>query len=146
MKTLKHQQQPSSDTCVSACIAMILNQPVSEVINDFHQEYLRGEIDVDEYLHIRGIKCVPLMSTISTMLWDRVYFLSVPSLNKLGYWHQVLGYFENDKFVLLDPNKGREDKLYYVEHDVEFTKPNEFRLKSYLYNFEVWFPDYREAA
>jgi len=142
MKIIKHQQQPTNNSCVSTCIAMILNQPVDQIIKEFHKDYLNQEINVDEYLHIRGIKCRPLMSTGSVMIWERIYFLSVPSLNVLGYWHQILGYFDNDgNFKIQDPNKGREDKLYYVEHDIEFTKYNEFRLKSYLFDFEVWFPN-----
>ena len=48
---IKHVKQPTLNTCVSACLAMILNRPVEEVIAEFHDRYYNNwEITISEYL------------------------------------------------------------------------------------------------
>ena len=137
---LKHQTQPTVNSCVSTCLAMILDVPAEQVIKEFHDPYMAQTREIDEYLHSKNIKCRPLLSVGNTILGDRIYIFSVPSLNMDAMFHQILGYYQGDNFKIADPNQGREGRRYYVPHDKLDLEDNEVHLNSYSFDYEVWYP------
>jgi hypothetical protein len=46
--SLKHQQQPTHNSCMSACIAMISGQPVNEVVAQWHDKFHSKEAWLDD--------------------------------------------------------------------------------------------------
>lgn len=92
---ITHVKQPTDDTCVSACLAMVLGVDVHQVIEDFHQQYVARELDVIDYLESKGL--VPTLMPDDYYLWDKsedrwiehpcnftepgLYFVTVNSLN-----------------------------------------------------------------
>lgn len=135
---IKHQTQPESDTCVSTCIAMILEEPAEVIITEFHDDYFAGKIEIDECLHKRGIRCKSMIAHDQSLLNNKIYFLTIPSLNHKGLFHQILmEVYEDGGYEIHDPAKGREGSLYYVNHDEEVLRPQQMRLKSWIAIFEV---------
>ena len=110
---IKHQQQPTWNSCMSACVAMILNKPVNEVIDEFHDDYRSEKIDTDEYLRLNGVDCEVLLSNAKFEAGN-IYVCSVPSLNKQAQTHAVIIDMREEFWCIYDPNQGKEDKLYYV--------------------------------
>ena len=139
---INHQIQPTWDSCVSACIAMISDRLVEEVTEEFHELYIDQKIEVDEYLHRKGIKCRPLVSVNAEFMLGRFYMLSVPSLNKDAHMHAILAYWDDDQqFRIEDPNKGKEGKRYYIEPDKEPLNDNELCMVGYSSDYEVWYSE-----
>jgi len=85
-----HQKQPTHDTCVSTCIAMLLNVPVEEVVKDFHDRYMNHEINIDDYLLQNDLEVEPLLPSYWQAEFDNIYIASVPSLNKKASLHQII--------------------------------------------------------
>ena len=154
MKTIKHQTQPTWDSCVATCIAMIIGKPATDVDKEFTEGYMSGDILTKDYLKKEGFVAVQLPSK-EVIQWGKLYMLIVPSLTKRGHLHAVLFDTRNEDKdgdyyeVLLDPNKGKEGKLYYDLHklpDGEWLKGGEFipltgdlgvQLCSYVPNYEI---------
>lgn len=117
---IEFQQQPTPNTCTSACLAMILGVPVQDVIDVFHGAYVDGDTDASKFLNEAGIDHEignPFMKVNTAGLW----LLCVPSLNIQAGNHNILylmipapesgeGFFYQ---YLFDPAKGREDRKYY---------------------------------
>ena len=110
---IEHQQQPTGSTCMSACIAMVLGEPVSDIVSDFHKSYMAEKLDADEYLRARGIELEVLL-TNAKIEAGYIYICSVPSLNLQARTHAILLDMREEYWSLYDPNQGKEGKLYYV--------------------------------
>ena len=122
------QQQPTWNSCVSACVAMILNKPVDEVVSEFHEDYYAGKLDPDEYLTKSGVNCEVLL-TNAKLEMGHIYICSVPSLNKQALTHAILIDMRDECWSLFDPNMGKEGKLYYVPNfPDEEVEGNEVKL------------------
>ncbi len=127
MRKLKHQMQPTSTSCVSTCLAMILGEPAENVIDEFHGRYV-NDFDVPEgkLLEERGYDVKYHLTCERYFESGRVYCLGVPSLNIVGGMHAVVfDYRDPDNMILLDPNEGYPDRKYYVwpkaEGDLQVT-------------------------
>lgn len=146
MIKIKHQSQPTNNTCVSACIAMLTDQDVSDVVNEFHERYWNaggsayGNKEIYKYLNARGIKlrgatCFDVMDgkLAST------YLINAPSLNYDGESHQLIYQIEVNDFLaihyLYDPAMGIENKNYYVTAYDETDDPLAVKLKSFSIDF-----------
>ena len=83
--SLKHQQQPTHNSCMSACVAMISSQPVTEVVTLWHEKFHNKEAWLDDAMdYYRGT-------------------------------HQILVAVKEGPVVeILDPAKGRDGAKYYV--------------------------------
>lgn len=97
---------------------MILGIPAEQVIDEYHEKHHAGEQNAAQYLERKGVRFEmgdPFMGVKEAGL----YLLTVPSLNLQAINHNILylmwpsekeGYFYHE---LLDPNRGREGRLYY---------------------------------
>ena len=113
---IKLVQQTLPNNCVSACIAMVTGFDIEKVTAEFHQEYCDNTA-ITEYTYLQniGYECKLLDALFRQPKEGFIYIAIVPSLNIQGGSHAVvIQYSEDDGFIIHDPNKGREGKLYYV--------------------------------
>lgn len=108
-------QQPTKDSCTSACLAMLTGLPVSEVFDKFHDKFKAGETDAYEFLDSHGYgyqaNLHPYGIGGDSDGW--AYLLSVPSLNEFAAMHNVVVYTSQAQLHILDPQRGVEGKLFY---------------------------------
>jgi len=129
----QHQQQPTDNSCASACIAMLLNVPVEDVIKKFHDQYKAGEININHYLLNRGLTVEPVLSDYWQTKWGHLYLLAVPSLNTKANLHSIIVDCRLEgKIDIYDPNMGKEGKNYYVLNEKENKTEFEYGLVSYM--------------
>ncbi|OKP16218.1 hypothetical protein [Serratia fonticola] len=112
---IEHQQQPTFNTCMSACIAMVVSRPVGEVVELWHEKLQSKAAGIDNALDYYGIPYF-YGHPRSAALWNGfIYFLTVPSLNIVGGLHEVIAILvEGQDPVLFDPGMGRPGSKYYV--------------------------------
>lgn len=138
---INHQQQPTWNTCVSACIAMILNKPADEVVSEFHEDYYEEKLDADEYLQSKGVDCEVLL-TNAKLETGYIYLCSVPSLNLQARTHMIVLDMREECWSLYDPNKGKEGKLYFVPNiPDEEVEGNEVKLITAAPDIRIILPD-----
>jgi hypothetical protein len=117
MKEIKHQMQPTPDTCTSACLAMILDVPVANVVEFFHKDWTDGKTDPAHFL-VRNLAKIQIHREPynNTLLFGKVYLLTVPSVNITGRNHHIIVDMRHGegKEIVYDPNQGRMDCSYYV--------------------------------
>lgn len=136
MKELKHQQQPTGNTCTSACLAMLLDEDVSGIVDEFHQAWRAGTESPATFLKKRGVDFLVHGDPYDNRLeWGKVFLLTVPSLNIIGGLHHIVIDLR-DEVKVLDPNKGKEWKKYYISWDAE-PKKDEVRLHAWDIDMEV---------
>lgn len=112
---IKFVQQPTLDTCTSACLSMITGIDVNEVIRDFHDEWKNHKTNPSEYLSHKSIQHVVNKDVFNhTLEFGFAYLLTVPSLNIDGGLHHIILDLSGDLEKVYDPNKGRDGKRYYV--------------------------------
>lgn len=116
MRELKHQMQPTEDTCVSTCIAMVLGVPAAEVIADFHAGYMEGRLKPSAYLRARGAR-VRVCSAEETTAYPFIYMFIVPALGWHGENHAVVMDNRGGRNLVLDPTMGHLDRQFYVSRD-----------------------------
>lgn len=56
MTPIIHQQPPTDTTCTSACIAMVLNEAVNDIVSEFHRYFFAGKTDTFQFLS-RHLPC-----------------------------------------------------------------------------------------
>lgn len=109
-------RQPTSSTCVHACLAMVTGIPVDDLIERFGNHGLSNEEEAT-VLTENGILPVPVhgMGDTHPMIYFGVYFLTVPSLNIPGANHRIVSAISEDgkRWTSYDPNVGRKGKSYY---------------------------------
>ncbi len=112
---ITHQQQPTTNSCFSTCIAMLRCDPASYMISQIHDWYWTGTVSVRDVLEKLDI---PFESFDTADLHffkdDGVYLAAVPSLNQPGCMHQILCETFNGMFVIHDPGAGLEGSKHYV--------------------------------
>jgi len=146
------QQQPTYNTCVSTCLAMILNVDCNEVIDEFHGKYWdyyeSDRVIVSSFLSKKGVE-FDYCSFEQQPDTEGIYLVTVPSLNIKGGNHNILWVVESSGEEglffqrILDPAAGRDDKYYYTNIDdllnSEFlaTKINGYRLDLHIKKSQV---------
>jgi len=112
---IKHQTQPTDNSCVAACIAMACNKPVKEIMAKFHNP--ECGIAFDETISALADEGVPSIqyASGSFMPWGRTFLITVPSLNAEAMNHAVIIHANSSKdgITIYDPNDGREGKKVY---------------------------------
>jgi len=130
---IKLVQQSTDNGCMSACIAMVLDLPLDEVMEAFHDDYHEGEIRAEDYIRMRGVDVELLFAAGSRVYSDQLYIVSVPSLNLEGINHVVVMDTRNNETKVFDPNEGREGKRYYTKVDSKLNDdPLAFPLKGFI--------------
>ena len=117
MKELTLVTQPTHNTCTSACIAMITELPIDQVIEEFHTKYINHHITLHGYLRVKGVSTkmpVEKPSFPAPLSPGHLYILTVPSLNEEGMFHNiVVDYRWGEKPHVLDPCEGKKNHKYY---------------------------------
>ena len=125
---IRLQTQQENDTCVSACLGMLLGIDHQQIVKEFHDKYQNHETDAGEFLENAGL--VPryhyTRENLCDLLVDRVYLLVVPSRNIEGGHHQIVAHTllsEDNQLVwrIYDPCEGREGKKYYTGTETQFS-------------------------
>lgn len=139
---MKLVNQPTSNTCTSACLAMITGMDVNIVISEFHDDWRLSKNDPKRYLETKGVKCEfnDGGAFNNCLSWDSVFLLTVPSLNLDGKLHHIVvdlrGHGDVDVTVL-DPNNGKDGKRYYIPWNCEPKNNMEVALSSWVLDLEV---------
>lgn len=137
MKPLKHQKQPDNKTCTSTCLAMILDKPVEEVIEEFHQKYMDYKMLPSDYLRSKGVNFKKYLSEDNSIQGNHLYLITVPSLNITAGIHHILldaRYYPEEPVKVYDPQEGTGNKFYvYKESD----NPDSHPLGGYLVDLEI---------
>lgn len=135
-----HQDQTDPLGCVSACLAMVLNQPVEEVTEKFHKGYADGSKEPHEYLDSSGITYRPCFACERKMKPDHVYMVSIPSINLTGGSHMMVIHMTSDDcWIIYDPNLGREGRLTYGSFNGEEVPKGFVQIASWtpVYEFHI---------
>lgn len=144
--TIEHQTQAVPNGCVAACLAMLLDRDVEEITAQFHRGYMGGAVEAHDFLREHGLN-VRLCVSNEPMYWNKVYMISVPSLNRVATMHAVIIDMRGDTMRVLDPQQGVPGKRYYVappSADYSFDSPRPVGLPDeaepllgYVVDFEV---------
>lgn len=118
MRQLRHLTQPTSDSCVATCAAMVVGDKVVDV--EFHkQHYLAREQTLISYLTSRGLQAWRPTYTEGVMphvmMKGYIYLVQTVSLNFENAFHMVVVDHRTEHPRILDPNVGREGLLTYVK-------------------------------
>lgn len=120
------QRQITPNSCMSACLAMLLGEDVQSVTDLYHPLIWEHGLWMSEVLLRAGIDFEKLDLEDNTIYFGNVYLACVPSLNTQGCFHQiVIDAREEDNVLILDPSP--EDKLQYTMEN----------LSSWILDFRV---------
>tara|TARA_B100001564_G_C20160777_1_gene455269 strand:+ start:121 stop:552 length:432 start_codon:yes stop_codon:yes gene_type:complete len=112
---MKVVQQPTKDSCTSACLAMLTGLPIDFVFSRFHDKFKAGETNAYEFLdnldfeYQRQIEQYRIGGDPDG--W--AYLLAVPSLNEFATMHNLIVYTSQGQLHVLDPQRGVEGKFFY---------------------------------
>ena len=129
---IKLQKQCISKGCVSACLAMLTNQPVEQVTEEFHKAYVERLTDIADYLQNHNVEIIRTANR-ELIEFEKVYLLMVPSLNTLGLFHEVILDTRNHQIQLYDPAR-EGSQQYTVDKDAG---PGFTRLTSWIIDYEI---------
>lgn len=136
--TLNLVNQPTENTCTSACLAMLTGAAVADVIAEFHTDWLAWKTTPKKYLAERGLTFIENASPFNRLMeWDKVYLLTVASLNKEGGLHHIVVDLRTCPETVLDPNNGKLGKKYYVGWSEQSSDPLAVALLSWCIDGEV---------
>lgn len=121
MIEIKHVQQPTSQTCAHACLAMATGLPVEYFMERFDAPELGP---TEETLAFIESHILPqATSPFAPYPYYGVYYVTTPSLNQLGRSHAIIVTFDDlgdgvAGYKVYDPNKGRDGMNVYEDGDV----------------------------
>ena len=132
-RKIQHVKQPTANSCVSACLAMLTGKPVAQVIEEFHDKYYDSwKLTVYEYLVMQGMNPLPYSGGgVERVSLGNIYLATVASLNVPGALHQVILDLSDNKFVVHDPIKGWPGKKFYVGPDEDPEQEGAFIIHSW---------------
>lgn len=118
---LEHQMQPTGNTCMVTSVAVLIGMPVAEAVERYHEEMYNGRaLWYDDILEEHDIPYEFGHPKYPRLKTGNVYCVTVPSLNQ-DCSHALIVDKRGPKMIVLDPNKGREGKLFYGEGGAELT-------------------------
>lgn len=130
---IKHQTQPCTVSCVATCLAMLVDEPVQGLIDQFHEKYRAGATSMGQLLNELQIPCTSFDSlSLPTLISSGAYLVSVPSLNIQGGMHQIIIEVTEDGYFVNDPVKGIEGKLFYGLRGETFPVEGEVELGGFV--------------
>lgn len=117
MRQIEHVQQPSSFTCVHACLAMVTGEDVGGLVERFGDHGLSFD---EKATVLVEHKIWPVNTTFQPHPFDTcgVYLVGTCSLNWPGKMHCVVVEASGDGYRVHDPNEGREGADFYTNGDV----------------------------
>ncbi len=108
------QQQPTDRCCVASCIAMAIGIDVHEMGWPLEAEFSIQDFGV--YLVGQGVwlrPCIRIGGFGEHLEPNRLYIVSVPSLNDIAGAHCVLHDKRREWPQVIDPHMGRDGKRVY---------------------------------
>lgn len=110
---------------------MILGKTSEFVESEFHEKYHKYEVCPFEYLLSYG--CHTKLHTVKDveLVPGNIYLLSVPSLNMIATFHNIVVDFRGDKLEVYDPNEGREGRKVYVCKPEDELAPHEVNIRAW---------------
>lgn len=134
---LSHQTQPTSNTCMVTCLAMLLDVDVNDIVDEFHQAFADSELTIGDVLCANGVPFITGrgINQCPTIFYDYVYVLCVPSPVKTGILHQILMDSRNQTLTVYDPLKGTGRRYYTM--DPEDKSPLAIKLESWVVDYIV---------
>lgn len=135
---IKLVQQPTADTCTSACLSMITSIDINEIINDFHEEWKNYKTNPSKFLSHQCIGHVVNKDVFNhTLEWDSIYLLTVASLNIDGGLHHIVLDLTGEIEMVFDPNNGKQGKKYYIGWSEDKKSDNEVKLNSWMVDIKI---------
>ena len=134
---LTHQMQPTKDTCMSTCLAMLLDRPVAEVAETWHESFANWETTIGDVLCMEGVPFLQGkgINQTATIYHDYVYLLCMPSPATPGILHQIIMDTRGDKVVIHDPLKGTGKRYYTLDEDDK--SPLAVKLETWIVDYIV---------
>lgn len=133
MRHITHQMQPCNVSCMSTCLAMLLDEPAEGVIEQLHEKYRSGTVSLRALFDELSVPFKSFDSCDLAPLIDvGAYMVTVPSLNIQGGMHQIIIEVTEDDYFVVDPVKGREGKLYYGRRNETFPADDEIELGGFI--------------
>lgn len=112
---IKHQTQPTPLSCVTTCLAMLLDVPAEQLVEEYDGQYHADPYTLPAFMESKGIgfEC---RRTEEPICWDSVYLATVPSANIPYVNHQVIIDARLDPIKVYDPadGYGEDRKSYYM--------------------------------
>lgn len=143
---IKLVQQPTPDSCTSACLSMLTSVDVNEVVSLFHSDWKSLRSNPSEFLSNHGIRHSVNKDVFSHKVkWGYIYLLTVPSLNIEGGLHHIVLDLTGEFEIVLDPNSGKEGKKYYTGWSCEVVGL-QVELTSWMVDIEINGDVYRERS
>lgn len=137
---VKHQVQPTDQTCTMTCIAMVLGIPATQAVEEFHYDYINSIQKPSAYFKLKNI-AFKTVTESRGLEYDNVYIATVPSLNTVAGTHSIV-IDATDNFTVYDPNMGREGKKFYWYPELDGCPPEgsdptlAVRLNSYRVDYK----------
>lgn len=137
---IQHQTQPTFNTCMATCLAMLAGRPAAEVAEQWHSRFELEGARFSDALDSFNIMHFPCDAHHQKLLNSVIYVLTVPSLNITGGLHMILLVCEEGKRpVVYDPAKGYENRMHYVVKDAGDLQEGEFNLMSFICDHAIPF-------
>lgn len=116
IQLIKHQIQPCPVSCVSTCMAMLIDQPAAEVVEKVHLRYREQGLSLRQMMGELGIE-FQSFDTCDDNPLDSVgaYLCTAPSLNIVAGTHQIIVEVTEDDYFVHDPVMGRDDRKFYTK-------------------------------
>jgi hypothetical protein len=120
MRPIVHQTMVLKKGCMSACLAMLTDQPVDRVTKEFHNSYYHmKEITPEQYLTKHGVETYYEERSADVpsgyIKHGHIYLLSMPSLNGINETHAIVLDMRGEVPLVYDPCKGRADARYVAQ-------------------------------
>lgn len=113
---IKHLTQPTKDSCMATCLAMVIGISAEEALKMYHADLQSYKIWFDDVLENYRIPYYYGSPRSSRISGNVLCFATVASLNMPGMLHQILIQNVDGKFTVYDPAKGRVGAKYYIPH------------------------------
>lgn len=113
---IKHLTQPTKDSCMATCLAMVIGISAEEALKMYHADLQSYKIWFDDVLENYRIPYYYGSPRSSRISGNVLCFATVASLNMPGMLHQILIQNVDGKFTVYDPAKGRTGAKYYIPH------------------------------
>lgn len=141
---MKHQTQPTHDSCVVTCCAMLASKPAKMAYEHFHEKLWDRTVNTEWILQSLGIESRRTFYEGGHVFKGHVYLAAVPSLNEPGLMHQIILDCRHEPLIVLDPAQGLPDRKYYAWEPEKGVDPLAVPLISWLNEFEVIPHDQRD--
>lgn len=113
---IKHQKQPCPTSCMSACVAMVAGLPAGTVRRLMHDRYRNKGMSLRQMLDELSIPFTEFSTVDDSRLeFVGAYLCTMPSLNIPGGIHAVVIEVTGTTHHVLDPNRGRKDRKFYIK-------------------------------